>query len=110
MSDRDSFTTEEMQAYWKSEEWTKMKADLFILRGGKCERCGGTLDSTFVPHHLSYVKAVYDQANEQETVHGRMASEGRPTLPRLVGLLPVQDGKRPGQGAAGAASFGVPVV
>ena len=54
MSDRDSFTTEEMQAYWKSEEWTKMKADLFALRGGRCERCGKTLDSTFVPHHLSY--------------------------------------------------------
>ena len=54
MSDRARFTTEEMHAYWKSEEWTKMKADLFILRGGKCERCGGTLDSTFVPHHLSY--------------------------------------------------------
>ena len=54
MSDRDSFTTEEMQEYWKSEEWTKMKADLFVLRGGKCERCGKTLGSTFVPHHLSY--------------------------------------------------------
>ena len=54
MSDRASFTTEEMQEYWKSEEWTKMKADLFVLRGGKCERCGKTLGSTFVPHHLSY--------------------------------------------------------
>ena len=54
MSDRASFTTEEMQEYWKSEEWTKMKADLFVLRGGKCERCGKTLGATFVPHHLSY--------------------------------------------------------
>lgn len=54
MSDRASFTTEEMQEYWKSEEWIKMKADLFVLRGGKCERCGKTLGATFVPHHLSY--------------------------------------------------------
>ena len=56
------------------------------------------------------VRSTGEEAQTQKAPHGRMASEGRPTLPRLVGLLPVQDGKRPGQGAAGAASFGVPVV
>ena len=81
MSDRDSFTTEEMQAYWKSEEWIKMKADLFALRGGRCERCGKTLDSTFVPHHLSYDHFKEETAEDLQLlcmrchaeVHGKVA-------------------------------------
>lgn len=47
------FSQEDMRKYWRSAEWTKMKADLITIRGWRCERCGKKTTG-LVPHHLSY--------------------------------------------------------
>ena len=43
----------DMREYWESEEWVKMKVDLIVLRGEKCEWCGKKTPA-LVPHHLTY--------------------------------------------------------
>lgn len=41
-----------MSGYWNSEEWAKIKVDLIMERGSKCQWCGKR--SFLVVHHLNY--------------------------------------------------------
>lgn len=43
---------EEKLKYFRSDKWTKIKCDLFMLRGEKCEDCGNRRNLHI--HHLTY--------------------------------------------------------
>ena len=50
--------TEEYKKYLLSDEWAKLKIDLFNFRGKKCEKCGSK--KQICVHHLTY-KNIYKE-------------------------------------------------
>ena len=52
-------------SYLQSKEWAEIKADILIIRGEKCERCGTKYKrpSSLHLHHLTY-KNLYNEEPE----------------------------------------------
>ena len=62
--------TQEQNKFLESEAWAKIRADIFTLRNGICEKCGKKIYGTFNVHHLTYERYGGDEEPEDlELLH-----------------------------------------